>query len=59
MSSDFQELELLSDSSTEEHFQPESVTEPPLLPRSAWNNHAAYLRVLFKVKKALDRYNDD
>lgn len=27
----------------------------PLLPRSAWNSHLAYLKVVFKAKKALDR----
>lgn len=27
----------------------------PLLPRSAWNNYLAYLKVVFKAKKALDR----
>lgn len=26
-----------------------------LLPRSAWSNQVAYLRVLFRAKKALDR----
>jgi hypothetical protein len=28
---------------------------PPLLPRSAWNSQVAFLRVLFRTKKALDR----
>ena len=28
---------------------------PPLLPRSAWNSQLAYLRVVFRAKKALDR----
>ena len=27
----------------------------PLLPRSAWNSQLAYLKVVFKAKKALDR----
>ena len=27
----------------------------PLLPRSAWNSNLAFLRVIFKVKQALDR----
>ncbi len=27
----------------------------PLLPRSAWNSNLAFLRVVFKVKKALDQ----
>lgn len=26
----------------------------PLLPRSAWNSNLAFLRVVFKAKKALD-----
>ena len=28
---------------------------PPLLPRSAWNNQLAYLKFIFKAKRALDR----
>ncbi|GEM_PF-1614159 len=28
---------------------------PPLLPRSAWSHQVAFLRVLFRAKKALDR----
>lgn len=31
----------------------------PLLPRSAWNSQVSYLRVLFKVKKALDRIEQE
>ncbi|MDF5728894.1 MAG: hypothetical protein PUP92_12925 [Rhizonema sp. PD38] len=27
----------------------------PLLPRSAWDSQLAYLRVVFRAKKALDR----
>ena len=27
----------------------------PVLPRSAWENQLAYLRCLFKAKRALDR----
>lgn len=27
----------------------------PILPRSAWVSNVAYLRALFKAKKALDR----
>nr|AVH79555.1 hypothetical protein [Stigonema sp. PCC 9446] len=30
-------------------------SQPPLLPRSDWNSQLAYLRVVFKAKKALDR----
>ena len=41
-------LELSSDQS---QIQP----SPPLLPRSAWNNKLAFLRVLLKAKRALDR----
>ena len=36
-----------------------NTTEPdfqrPLLPRSSWNSQLAYLRVIFRAKKALDR----
>ena len=28
---------------------------PRLLPRTSWNSRVAYLRVLFRAKKALDR----
>ncbi len=28
---------------------------PRLLPRATWNSQVAYLRVLFRAKKALDR----
>ncbi|MBR8833148.1 MAG: hypothetical protein DSM106950_03645 [Stigonema ocellatum SAG 48.90 = DSM 106950] len=38
---------------TEEETQINSLL--PLLPRSAWNSQLAYLRVLFRAKKALDR----
>jgi hypothetical protein len=27
----------------------------PLLPRSAWNSNVAFLKTLFKAKKALDK----
>ncbi|MEH1872686.1 hypothetical protein [Nostoc sp.] len=30
-------------------------SESTLLPRSPWNSKIAYLRVLFRAKKALDR----
>lgn len=30
-------------------------SQAPILPRSAWNSNLAYLRVLFRTKKALDR----
>jgi hypothetical protein len=33
-----------------------SDTSPePLLPRSAWNSQLAYLKAMFRAKKALDR----
>ncbi|MEH1901141.1 hypothetical protein [Nostoc sp.] len=30
-------------------------SEATLLPRSPWNSQLTYLRVIFRVKKALDR----
>lgn len=27
----------------------------PILPRSAWSSNVAYLKVLFRVKRALDK----
>ncbi|AVH63809.1 MULTISPECIES: hypothetical protein [unclassified Nostoc] len=37
----------------------ENITVPEsqvtLLPRSAWNSQLAYLRIIFRAKKALDR----
>jgi hypothetical protein len=36
----------------------DSAEVPSLLPRSAWANQVAYLRVLFRVKKRLDRIED-
>lgn len=35
--------------------QTEEDSLPRLLPRTAWNSQVAYLRVLFRAKKALDR----
>jgi hypothetical protein len=32
-----------------------SNTLPSLLPRSAWNSQIAFLKVLFRAKKALDK----
>ena len=32
---------------------------PSLLPRSSWNSQVAYLRVLFRAKKALDRIEQE
>lgn len=34
------------------HFPPEAL---PLLPRSAWSSDVTRLKILFKVKQALDR----
>ena len=31
----------------------------PILPRSAWSSNVAYLRALFKAKKALDRIEEE
>ncbi|MBG1261945.1 hypothetical protein [Nostoc commune] len=30
-------------------------SQETLLPRSAWNSQLAYLRIIFRAKKALDR----
>jgi hypothetical protein len=35
-------------------FQNQSVPQEPLLPRSAWTSQVAYLRSVFRAKKALD-----
>ena len=35
--------------------QTQKNSQAPLLPRSAWNSQLAYLRVVFRAKKALDR----
>lgn len=32
---------------------------PTLLPRSAWSSQVAFLRILFKAKKALDRIEQE
>nr|AVH79614.1 hypothetical protein [Nostoc sp. PCC 9205] len=31
----------------------------PILPRSAWNSQIAYLKVLFRAKKALERIEQE
>ncbi|MEH2386880.1 MAG: hypothetical protein V7K14_14110 [Nostoc sp.] len=31
-----------------------TYSQEPLLPRSAWNSQLAYLRIVFRAKKALD-----
>ncbi|MFN6571459.1 hypothetical protein [Dendronalium sp. ChiSLP03b] len=47
-------LKLLPDES-----QSKVNTAPFLLPRSAWSSQVAYLRVLFRAKKALDRIEQE
>jgi hypothetical protein len=32
-----------------------AISPQPILPRSAWVNQTAFLRAVFKAKKALDR----
>ena len=32
----------------------DNFSQEPLLPRSAWNNQIAFLRAVFRAKKALD-----
>jgi hypothetical protein len=56
MSTNFNSLENISPF----HYQAEKVdsAEVPLLPRSAWTSRKDYLRVLFRVKKRLDRIED-
>ncbi|TVP63785.1 MAG: hypothetical protein EA343_06885 [Nodularia sp. (in: Bacteria)] len=39
--------------------QAELNSPEPLLPRSAWNSQLAYLRLVFRAKKALDRIEDE
>ncbi|MFK0731214.1 MAG: hypothetical protein ACFKPT_22910 [Gloeotrichia echinulata GP01] len=34
-------------------------SQEPLLPRSAWDSQLAYLRLIFKAKKALDRIEQE
>ncbi|MGD1805135.1 hypothetical protein ACP6PL_06795 [Dapis sp. BLCC M126] len=45
--------------STNQNFDNQDVTETevakPLLPRSAWNSQVAFLRAMFRAKKALDK----
>ena len=35
----------------------EMKASEPLLPRSAWNSQVAFLRAMFRAKKALDKIN--
>ena len=46
---------LVYDNSTINDNEDQISSLSPVLPRSAWNSQVAYLRVLFKAKKALDR----
>ncbi|MBD2451310.1 hypothetical protein H6G76_30125 [Nostoc sp. FACHB-152] len=46
---------LVSDNSTINDNEVQIDSLSPVLPRSAWNSQIAYLRVLFRAKKALDR----
>ncbi|WP_414530580.1 hypothetical protein [Nodularia chucula] len=39
--------------------QAELNSQEPLLPRSAWNSQLAYLRLVFRAKKALDKIEDE
>ncbi|MGK7923572.1 MAG: hypothetical protein AB4080_26600 [Trichodesmium sp.] len=45
--------------STNQNLDNQDVTEKnasePLLPRSAWNSQVAFLRAMFRAKKALDK----
>jgi len=38
-----------------ENSQTPTPPSPPLFPRSAWSNKLAFLRVILKAKRALDR----
>jgi hypothetical protein len=46
-------------SSSKDDAQVESNSLPPLLPRSAWNSQRAYLKVIFRAKKALDKLDKE
>lgn len=39
--------------------QAELNSQQPLLPRSAWNSQLAYLRLVFRAKKALDSIENE
>jgi hypothetical protein len=43
----------MSESSTSDS-QDRNESQKPLLPRSAWTSQVAYLRAVFRAKKALD-----
>jgi hypothetical protein len=45
-------------SSSKDNEQTKANSLPPLLPRSPWNSQRAYLKVLFRAKKALDKLDE-
>ncbi|ACK66688.1 hypothetical protein PCC8801_2687 [Rippkaea orientalis PCC 8801] len=49
----------LIESSGLERTPENEAAKQPILPRSAWNSNIAYLRTLFKVKKALDKIEEE
>lgn len=49
---------LIESNGLEETSEDEALIQP-ILPRSGWNSNIAYLRALFKVKKALDRIEEE
>lgn len=61
LSENTQNIENKSDSSdsSSDDFKTQVDSLPPLLPRSAWNSQVAFLRVLFRAKKALDRIEQE
>ena len=52
------EKSLIESNGLEERSENTELTQP-ILPRSAWSSNLTYLRVLFKVKKALDRIEQE
>lgn len=45
----------MNDNSKPQENQAEENSVSPLLPRSPWKSQVAYLKALFRAKKALDR----
>ncbi|MEB3179154.1 MAG: hypothetical protein VKL59_09020 [Nostocaceae cyanobacterium] len=45
----------MNDNSRPQENQPEENSVSPLLPRSPWKSQVAFLKALFRAKKALDR----
>jgi hypothetical protein len=45
----------MNDNSRLQESQAEENSVSPLLPRSPWNSQVAFLRALFRAKRALDR----